>query len=991
MLVMIAIVGALPTALGAPLDPAIAGIALANTNMSETEAWCYVVGWATCGQSYSVRIGDDTTPLDLEGCSATATSASNDRGTFRIPISEDVSKHRAGERIVVVSSTAAESTDGGGFLGFLRDGVFRILDLVLWFIDEIFRFFGLPWRVSSPSSPADSDFTVPVRLSQLIATAGAGNDVVIGRGQTAVWDLELLVAGIVRVEGGSFICPVDTYESTVVEWELQTDGVVVAGSGSKWHCDVSSDATVSWTVTLTGDRQLVYGSDSFGVRAIVAVDGGVLRWAGASGKEGFYFLEQTADVGASTIRLADADGIEDRWEVGDEIVIAPTDFSAHEAETRFIVSVSSGGQISLSDPLEYQHWGSVEGYNNGKGLSWILDERAEVFNLRRNFRIQAESDGLTASLIGGHVMVDSGFAYIDNVEFSQLGQAGISGRYPLHFHLGGDSEGEFVRNCSIHRAFSRCVVIHQTSNLEIERNSCFDHFGHGFFLEDGNEQGNRIIGNIGVLSKRPMEGTDLLVSDIDGDLLRFAPPATFWISHPNNVVLGNVAAGSEGSGFWMAFVDQTRSGVSPRSNPLFTDTLVFDSNRAHSMVVGITHDGAPTGELRGNPRNPNDRYLESAHYDPPNHPVFNDLVAFKCSGAGIYFRGSRASYRRAVVADNGMSLFMAFDQDIEDSLVVGISENSSIESALPRYSGAMVYDGMLLQVVSIVVSHSEGPIFLENIHFARFLDDNSRALDKIGKSSADPFGSSMCPNFACFVRKIAPATIKTGQARGLTFEDVTETIQLLTDGSVWADEMCASLSDIDGSLTGTPGQLAVPDHPWNEDERCSNPGEGTFSTLYCMYEVSYIAVFDISNIEGNDIGFTSNRIRIADGSVVSIGPTSSSSLRNKFSMIQDGGYQYSISGLSNIADQSYKFTYFAKSTGSTSPVVMLEDLPVSCRILHGGTILEALNSLTELEQSNSAATFRDGTILMFRLRTTFNTPKMRGDTFRGQGDYELRC
>lgn len=86
-------------------------------------------------------------------------------------------------------------------------------------------------------------------------------------------------------------------------------------------------------------------------------------------------------------------------------------------------------------------------------------------------------------------------------------------------------------------------AIHGTNRLLVDGNVCYDHLGHGFFLEDGVEVDNVITNNLGLGTTSLENG--LLPSDDN--------PATFWITNPDNTVDGNVAAGSEGTGFWYAF------------------------------------------------------------------------------------------------------------------------------------------------------------------------------------------------------------------------------------------------------------------------------------------------------------------------------------------------------------------------------------------------------------------------------------------------------
>ena len=63
-------------------------------------------------------------------------------------------------------------------------------------------------------------------------------------------------------------------------------------------------------------------------------------------------------------------------------------------------------------------------------------------------------------------------------------------------------------------------------------------------LQSGSETANLIEGNVGILTRA---SDALLVSD--------ATPATFFITHPNNTVRNNRAAGGAGSGFWYSLSD----------------------------------------------------------------------------------------------------------------------------------------------------------------------------------------------------------------------------------------------------------------------------------------------------------------------------------------------------------------------------------------------------------------------------------------------------
>ena len=98
-------------------------------------------------------------------------------------------------------------------------------------------------------------------------------------------------------------------------------------------------------------------------------------------------------------------------------------------------------------------------------------------------------------------------------------------RYPVHWHLAGDKSGDFLRDSSIHHSFQRCVTVHGTHNVEIANNVCFDHFGHGYFLEDGDETGNAFLDNLAIEVVPVVDDSECLVGivsyvDLIGFLLK---------------------------------------------------------------------------------------------------------------------------------------------------------------------------------------------------------------------------------------------------------------------------------------------------------------------------------------------------------------------------------------------------------------------------------------------------------------------------------------
>ena len=63
--------------------------------------------------------------------------------------------------------------------------------------------------------------------------------------------------------------------------------------------------------------------------------------------------------------------------------------------------------------------------------------------------------------------------------------------------------------------------------------------GHAFFIEDAIETKNVLLNNLAILAKPSFS---LLNTD--------TTPASFWITNPDNIFIGNHAVGSASYGFW---------------------------------------------------------------------------------------------------------------------------------------------------------------------------------------------------------------------------------------------------------------------------------------------------------------------------------------------------------------------------------------------------------------------------------------------------------
>jgi G8 domain-containing protein len=481
--------------------------------------------------------------------------------------------------------------------------------------------------------------------------------------------------------------------------ELTTEWVMVHGA-----LEIGTEArphTHTATITLTDnvkdeDMSGVGGTNDRSDRGIMLM-GGTLSLHG-NRTNSWTKLSKTADAGSNLIEVLNAAG----WRVGDEIVLASTDFDPRQAERRTISAIR-GNRITLDKKLDYMHFGKI---------TFDVDERGEVGMLTRNIRIQA-SDDAEQSFVGGHVMaMGASRMFVEGVEFQRMGQNLTLARYPIHWHLIGDAKGQYIRNAAIHDTYNRCVTVHGTNFLRVENNVTYNTVGHCFFLEDGIEHGNEFVHNLGIQTKchtsKPCVPTRLAAAGEsanfdDRQAVRANGQAskdvllpsdntvsTFWITNPDNVYRDNVAAGSDSNGFWMSLPEHPNgkfegTEISAKTWPRRTPFREFKGNVAHSNYdsfmfdrnINVNNTFGVTGNAhmpKENPADANSKTVET---------VFENLTAYKNRNGGIWGRGEMHVFRNVKLADNAMGYTHAsgsagrdpFTSTVVDSLFVGETEN----------------------------------------------------------------------------------------------------------------------------------------------------------------------------------------------------------------------------------------------------------------------------------------------------------------------------
>ena len=123
-------------------------------------------------------------------------------------------------------------------------------------------------------------------------------------------------------------------------------------------------------------------------------------------------------------------------------------------------------------------------------------------------RIPPRSRPTRTTRYGAQAVFRQGFKQlqIQGVEFAQMGQGGMLGRYPVHFHIARRVPADtYVIDSSINESMTRWIVLHSTQGVTLARNVGYKSIGHGFFLEDGTETDNKLYANIGIFARAGVE------------------------------------------------------------------------------------------------------------------------------------------------------------------------------------------------------------------------------------------------------------------------------------------------------------------------------------------------------------------------------------------------------------------------------------------------------------------------------------------------------
>jgi hypothetical protein len=322
----------------------------------------------------------------------------------------------------------------------------------------------------------------------------------------------------------------------------------------------------------------IEGMDRESCPAIVCC-GGRMDFHGAPLSRTWVKLGAPARADDRTVTLAER---VTGWRAGDRVIVSGTT-RQNKIKKTFRTTLRAGGQteeriiqgidgakLTLVQPLAFDH--TADGAYRG-----------EVANLSRNVVVEsADPAG-----VRGHTMYHKHSAgSISHAEFRHLGKEGVLGKYPIHYHLAGDTmRGSSVVGASVWDSGNRWLTIHGTNYLVVRDCVGYQSVGHGFYLEDGTEVYNVLDHNLGVQAfiGKPLPNQVFPFDHNDG--------AGFWWANSLNTFTRNVAAECDEYGYFFQaartkdfdpelFVQQpdgSKKKVDIRTLPF----VRFEDNEAH--------------------------------------------------------------------------------------------------------------------------------------------------------------------------------------------------------------------------------------------------------------------------------------------------------------------------------------------------------------------------------------------------------------------------
>src|SRR4249920_3850187 len=234
----------------------------------------------------------------------------------------------------------------------------------------------------------------------------AGDKVEIASGKEVILDVSPPALGGLTINGKLTFADKSDLELTT-EW-VMVHGELAIGTEAR---PFTHKATITLTDNVKDEQMMGMGDRG------IMLSGGTLNLHGDRTNT-WTKLAATANAGATSIQVLNAA----QWKVGDEIVLASTDYDPRQAERRTISAIS-GNTITFGKPLDYMHFGKI---------TFDVDERGEVGLLTRNIKIQASPDAEQTYPGAPIIAMVTSHMYVEAVELNRMAQNLQLALYPIH-------------------------------------------------------------------------------------------------------------------------------------------------------------------------------------------------------------------------------------------------------------------------------------------------------------------------------------------------------------------------------------------------------------------------------------------------------------------------------------------------------------------------------------------------------------------------------
>ncbi|TVZ14920.1 carbohydrate-binding protein [Maribacter sp. MAR_2009_72] len=617
------------------------------------------------------------------------------------------------------------------------------------------------------------------------------DDVIIPAGRTVTL-VGICRAKTVRVDG---TLNAVNWQSGGAWIDLETQGITIENGGlmeigteaQPYYANEGGPELVRCQITLLGSK---VQSPAPSYKGIMVKNGGALELHGKE-KMSWTNLGATANAGTNQITLVEPVD----WEIGDEITLTATELvnvnnsGWERVDEAKITQISVDNRtLTLEQNLNYKHIGDSIAYTRVEdGKTWNVKIQGEVGLLSHYIKIQGDMSGTNeADGFGGHIMMMKGStAHVENVELYKMGQKGEVARYPFHWHLNeDDAQGSYLKNSSVHKSFNRAVTIHGTEYVTVDGVFAYDHIGHGIFFEDGTERYNTIKNNVVLSTRRPLPGEEVTPSDNELRQAQNQTPASYWITNPNNYFENNVAAGTDGTGFWFALPEgpiglsailPQYNGQSPWTEPLGS----FDGFVAHNCKNGWDiFDGLTTDHsiIRNKGWNVNtNQYFRNGIFYGNHQAIYTGI------GGGAISAEKYVVFQDCIFTDNIIVTMLASDITLENCLF-------NADSGFGVFTGTRSF-----------YRFYDGPGRHINCHFETWNQANALMISPEGNGGAT---ENFNPTYQ---------GITKGFSEPFSFRYNDE-----NPAKERARKMGHFFKDLDGSLTGSPGTI-VRDIPFLTD------------------------------------------------------------------------------------------------------------------------------------------------------------------------------